>query len=758
MGETMKKLTTYTAVIASVIYLAGCGGGGSNSSQPAADAKTVIKVGNQSAFDFASVSIQNQNGATLYDSQFKCVSQDTNCYINLNQDYNESVTLLFKDASGKLVRAVVVANSPNTYISLYPDATSTGFYLVNRLNKDVVANNGISWEQLNLRIATFFTNYDSPDGTVDNFEEVGLYYSSQLAKGVASEDVFLTAFKQRLLNWDVAQNNELPVAKADLASLYQRFTAFLKSDENPLIPPAYAQETTCGSGLQGFLTITENLASIIPIVGDGIAGVAGIGSSYCDGTDAKLDQIMNQLNQLQDSVNAVDRNLSQLTRFLTDQAANQKTVDFQKLADEAKNLNAQYKRFMLDNNVKTLEEFFVKKGGWEQAISSGGTALQAILRAPYKDSAAGGIYTKTLNTTQYADFNTYLEALKNRCGTLPTSSDENFIVTRQQCNNIILSNSGMLVAAQGLTLPIYKDVYATLNAYKEQAKNSYLLPNGLTSFATAYAEVKESFAKQQSDMVRDYKAKIGTTGYFNAFEGLNSSLISSLVNRECMQSGRDRGDGPAIVGWFAPSTIGKENYIETVCKVGSNSQRIKARYYYNDQGSVVNANDVANVLGVPVAYDYVKNDWPLYNSNANIGSERFTYLSQIHIEAEGMFSYGEGTNSIINQGSVEMKKIYSSPATYDYPLSAVRNSIYVTFPSKDQSAGKIYYHVAKFSFREQRHSVPLVEVYSYLACVAAPCRVDPNTDQWLIFADDNETLDLWKLSNGNFRLGPVGSK
>ncbi len=753
----MKKLTTYTAVIASVIYLAGCGGGGSNSSQPAADAKTVIKVGNQSAFDFASVSIQSQNGATLYESPFKCVSQDTNCYINLNQDYNESVTLLFKDASGKLVRAAVVANSTNSYVSLYPDALSTGIYLVNRLAKDVVANNGISWEGINLRIATFFTNYDSPDGTVDNFEEVGLYFSSQLAKGVTSEDVFLTAFKERLLNWDVAQNDELPVAKANLVSLYQRFTAFLKRDENAFIPMAYAQDTTCGSGLQGFLTITENLASIIPIVGDGIAGVAGIGSSYCDGTDAKLDQIMNQLNQLQDSVNVVDRNLSQLTRFLTDQAANQKTVDFQKLADEAKNLNAQYKRFMLDNNVKTLEEFFAKKGGWEQAISSGGTALQAILHAPYKDSGSGGIYTKTLSATQYADFNTYLEALKNRCGTLPTSSDENFIITRQQCNNIILSNSGMLVAAQGLTLPIYKDVYATLNAYKEQAKNSYLLPNGLTSFATAYAEVKESFAKQQTDMVRDYKAKIGTTGYFNAFDGLNPSLISSLVNRECMQSGKDRANGPAIVGWYAPSTIGKENYIETVCKVGSNSQRIKARYYYNAQGSVVNANDVANVLGVPVAYDYVKNDWSLYKSNDNISSERFVDLSSPYIEAGSMLSYGEGIDPVINQGSAWLNMVSDNPRTYKYYLSSVRHSIYATFPSKDQSAGKIYYHVAKFSFREQRYSGP-DEVYSNLACVAAPCRVDPNTDQWLIFTDDNETLDLWRLSNGNFRLGPVGSK
>ena len=739
-----------STVLLGTIVLTGCGGSGSSSSSPDANAKTIIQVANQSPFDFASVTIQDRNGGTLYESPFKCASQDTNCYINLNQDYNESVTLLFKEASGKLVRAVIVANSPKTYISLYPDAFSTGFYMVNRIANDLAASNGIGWEELNLRIGTFFANYDSPDGTVDPYQEIGLYYTSQLAKGVASEEVFLTEFKQRLLNWDIALNDELPVAGANVASFYQRLYAYLKSDHNPFIQPAFAAGSSCGEGLQGFLTITENLASIIPIVGDGIAGVAGIGSSYCDGTDAKLDQIMSQLNELQDSVNVVDRNLGQMTKFLTDQAANQKTMDFQKLADQAKNLNAVYKRFMLDNNVKTLGEFFVKKGGWKQAIDSGGDVLKAILIAPYEDISKGGLYTKTLGTTQYADFNTYLEALKTRCRSLPTSSDENFIITRQQCNNIILSNSGMLVATQGLTLPIYKDVYATLNAYNEQAKNTYLLPDGLTSFATAYTQIKDSFTKQQSEMVKDYKAKIGTTGYFNAFDGLNQGIIDSLVNRECMQTGRDRANGPAIVGWYAPNTNEKANYIETKCKVGTASKRIKARYNYNDQGSVVNANDVANVLGVPVAYGYVKTGYPLYQDFVNNATRDENVDNKAIVEvAQGiMLGSGDGSpNGVISESIYKM----SNGLYYDIPQNI---SVWAVIPPSDEKSNA---HAARVRIGVYYSN----KVMYGIACVASPCRADPRTREWLVFTDDNKTLDLWNTNTAAgerpiLRLAPVG--
>lgn len=177
-----KKTTLLTLTAAAVISLTGCGGGSSSSSSPDANAKTTIQVANKSQFDFASVAIKSASGQTLYDNAFKCAASDANCYINLNQDINESVTLLFKDGNGRLVRAFTIPKDMSV-TTVYPDAMSTGFYLVNRLASDYFATERISWEEVNLRLATFFSTYDSPDGTLDSYEEVGLYYTKQIVEG-----------------------------------------------------------------------------------------------------------------------------------------------------------------------------------------------------------------------------------------------------------------------------------------------------------------------------------------------------------------------------------------------------------------------------------------------------------------------------------------------------------------------------------------------------------------------------------------------
>lgn len=732
----MKKLIQLSVVMASAIYLTACGGGGSsNNSQPSSDAKTVMKIGNDSPFDYASLVVQSANGTVFYDGQFKCVKTDTHCYLNLTQDINESVTLLFKDPAGKLVSAVVLADVPGTYISLYPSAASTGFYLMSRLARDLKASNNLSWENVNDRVQNFFTNYDSPDGTLDPYEEVGEYYASQLIKGVGSEAAFLSAFEQRLLKWDVALNEELPTNGAQYTNLYQRILAYFKPRQLDLISSAYAQESSCSSMLSTFLTFSENLAGAVPIVGDVVAGAAAIGNSYCDNTDAKLDKIMSQLNDLQNSVDAVDRNVSAIGRFLYDQAANDKTMQFQKHAKAVMDRKSQYDRFLINNNVSSLQDYFAKKGGWDAAIAAGSSALDDLLGTAYKNSSTSNLFEKTLDATRYADFQSYLSALVARCAKQPTSTDENFVMTRQQCNNIIQANSGRLIAAQGMLLPIVKDVYAVLNAYKEKAQNTYQLPTELKSYASAYADIKDAFSRQQTVMVNDYKNKIGEPGYFNAFEGLNAELINSLVSRQCNQSGSGRSNGPAIIGWYQPDTNPKNNYIVTDCKMGSSPDRIVARYYYNDQGSV-NANDVANVLGVPVAYHYVSSDLDLYDSEESVTRESYDQSSYYDIEAPSLIAAGEGNGPVIKP--VGAASLYSKNGVWiGVPLATYR-PVWIVFKSKDAS----YHLVAKFALWVGYQRIN----WSKLSCVAAPCLADRDTKEWLIFHDATpelrETLDL----------------
>jgi len=761
----MNKFLQLTVVITSILYLVGCGGGGgSNNSQPSSDAKTVMKIGNDSPFDYASVTVHSTNGTVnYYDGQFKCVKTDTKCYLNINQDINESVTLLFKDAAGKLVRAVVLADVPGTYISLYPSAMSTGFYLMSRLAGDLKASDNLSWTEVNDRVQNFFTNYDSPDGTLDPYEEVGDYYTSQLIKGVASETAFLSSFEQRLLKWDVAQNDELPKPGAQYANLYERVLAQFKPSESAFIGYVYAQEASCGTGLTTFLNFTENLASIIPVVGDAVSGAAAIGNSYCDNTDAKLDKIIGQLNDLQNSVNVVDKNLIEIKTFVEEAAINNKTAEIQSLAKELQDLSAQYNTFLLSKKETSLQDYFVNVGGWDAAIKDGGSALDNLLGAAYKNRNTKNLFPLITSATSKEDFKTYLNALVGKCESQPTSTTQNFVITRQQCNNFIQANSGRLVAAQGILLPIAKDVYAVLNTYKEQAQRVYLLPSEIASYADAYTNIRNEFNKQQTLMVNDYKSKIGGIGYFNAFAGLNKDLITSLVSRECMQDGKDRANGPAIIGWYQPNTNSKNNYIVTNCKVGSSSNRIVARYYYNDQGSV-NTNDVANVLGVPVAYDYVSSGSPLYNSDANISKENIDGWGTYEIEAPSLLEVGAGSRGVINPGSHELYKVSTGLWTTNGAMS-YPHWILIPSLSKDQTGKPLYHLVAKMYLKTISRERASWYTEASLTCVASPCRVDPGTGEWLIFYDGNselrQTLDLRdtgkKMVHGEgiLRLAPV---
>lgn len=762
---TIKPLLAIS-FFSTLIALSGCGGSSSSSSSYDANSQTNVAFANSSKFNYAQVSIVNSAGKeTLFIDNINCPSGSKNCFINLNTALNAGDSLLFKNASGVMVSAITVAKSSSGYRALSPSAMSTGFYLINRLSSELLSESGIAWNEFNQRTLTFFTNYDSPDGTIDLYEEVGDYYFTRITKAAASERAFLDAFKLRLLNWDVANSNELPNQTSFTAGLYNRFWAFLNKNSFSIVSPAHAQANTCAPGLKVFLSIADNVGSVIPVVGDGISVLTGLASDYCDDTDAKLNKISTQLNNLQNSVESISSKVGKLSAFFSQQEANNKTTEFQQTALDAEDLFNNYQGFLTTNGVRSLQEFFVKQGGWDDGLTKGGARLKYILRQPFKGDTKS-LYISIAETTGFANFNSYLSALKLRCDQLNTSSKDNFITTRQQCNNIILSNSGMLVAAQGLALPIFKDIFTTLATYP-QATNAYVLPSGLTSFASAYKETEAAFSTQQVKMIDDYKGNIGGIGFFNTFAGLDTTLTSNLAKRKCNQSNEaTRKNSPAIIGWYAPTTNDKQNYIETRCNLGSLDEKVKARYYTGDQGSGVDANDVANVLGVPVAAYYVnppaagESPPPLYFKTLGLANrtrietlDRTTnplYLEARTIKAAASFvapTYMR--NDVISPNQLKVSNI-----NYEVPITL--NSIfywYVLIPWQSD-----YYRVARVDIY---NVIPVGVTTGALECIAPPCRVDPATNEWIIFTEDGGTLDL-KPTTRSFNgrkiatLAPVG--
>ena len=741
---TVKSLLVFTLISVSLV-LSGCGG--SDSGTADLNSKTTVAFANDSSFNYAQVSIVDREGReTFVIGDVHCTSGATSCYINPDVTINAGDSLLFKNSNGVMVAAITAADSSSGYTALSPSAMSTGFYLANRLSTELLNESGISWDDFNQRTLTFFTSYDSPDGSADPYEELGDYYASQITKTAASERAFLDALKARLLEWEIVDPNVFPGTRTAAAKSLSKYKTFFANSHFTLISQAHAQEAPCNPVLTKFLSFAGAVGKVIPVVGEGVAGASKLGESYCKGPTADTKLILSQLNALQNSVNQVSSTLAILSKFVFTKEVNIKTKEFQDLATAATQLNSDYQRFLIANKSASLEQFFANAGGWKAGVDKGGLLLQAILNAPYTNDGRG-IYTRITESTANADFDTYLAALSNSCGQLTVSSPDNFLLTRQICNNAILANSGRLVGAQSVSLLIFKDIYATLNKYEADHKNTYFLPSDFTSFATAYSDAKTKFTAQQVAIISKYEATTRTTGegggFFDAFAGLDTTLVGNLVKRQCNQSEESgRRNFPAIIGWYALNTNNQQNYIETSCKVPSKNQRITARYFYNDQGAGATPNNVANVLGVPIAAIYLENDRPLANSPANISSESIDWEPSrpLYLDAPSVNVFGTGSPPI-GDLLVSPTNLPKSPDGGRYSVLRFGEIIWVRVRLGE---GKNSY-VAKIGLTLLKGAEYSRTYYTNLSCLAVPCRVDPNNNDlglWLEGIANGLKLDL----------------
>jgi hypothetical protein len=740
-----------------LIALTGCGGSSSSSYDP--NSQTNVALANTSNFNYAQVSIVNSAGKeTLFIDSINCPSGSTSCYVNLNMALNAGDSLLFKNENGVMVAAITASESSSGYTALSPSAMSTGFYLVNRLSSELLAESGKDWDDVNQRTLNFFSNYDSPDGSADPYEEVGDYYASRITRTAASERAFLDTFKSRLLEWEVVDPTVFPGTQTAAANFISKFKTLFANKSFTLIASAYAQDSPCNGALKTFLTIAGAIGKVIPVVGEGIAGAGKLGESYCKGSGADYKAVLSQLNDLQNSINQVSKTIATLSTFIFEAQVNNKIDEFRILATDARNSDKDYREFLINNKSTSLEQFFTNAGGWQAGLTKGGAALDKILSSPHNANGTG-MYTRITQSTGLANFDSYLSALSNRCRQLTVSSNDNFLITRQRCNNAILANSGNLVAVQTIVLPIFKDIYATLNKYKADAANTYLIPADFTSYASAYNDARNKFTAQQVAMISAYAAATGTTisseggGFFDAFAGLNTTLVGSLAVRQCNQSEEPgRRNSPAIVGWFATDSTadGKNNFIETACRIPSTNQRISARYYYNNNNDGVNGPrlyDVKNILGVPVAAAYVSSSdtWPLDKSLANRSSETYGYGDSRNVFVE--FPSARAIGKFAN-GDLVSPSITPVANLYTFPQEA----LYAIVPS-----GGKYFHVVRAWLYTVQGGGQLV---GSIDCLAAPCRVDAG-GEWIIFEDDNKTLDMrdtLRIKDGRkvLRIGPVG--
>lgn len=762
-----KHQVTYTLpALLAAISITGCmvendKTGGS----PSADTKVTFVIGNTSNQNYARAVLRDNSGNTIFDKDINCRANQTDCMIFLSSEVKQPSTLIVEDSNRRMIRAFQYPDALLSYNSAYPTPLSTGLYLAKQLIKKNLEKDGIDWDEANSRLANFFKNYDSPDGTVDFYEELGDYYAKQIATSGITEKEFLETLKKRLENWDVAKPEELPKPqqRAEISVGKKSATGFDAplSGKEALTRPAQAQSVEgCGAGVETFLTIAGGIGGSFPIVGDVVSAVFGVAKDSCDTTGVKLDEITSKLVTLQQSVETIGGEVAKIKALQEMSEINTETTKFQNFYKDASKSIADYKTFLAVKGVSSLEEYFKKEGGWKQGMDKGGTLL--------KKNVLSEMSVLINNSEQFerATFDTYLQALKNRCEELSWAQTTNFVAVRQFCNNNIVTNTAMFLGTESALMPMYKDIFATLSKYNNEAVLDFPYPlTEITSYAQATQKVGDKFKEQQKKLVDRFKANIPiekqaeSSGLYNAYADLSPELIKSLKRAECRQSGRGRNTYPAITGWFAPTTQTKDRYITTQCPIlGTRGARVNAKYDYESQGT-----DPVVVLGVPVAKKFVNEGTGTgWGSNVSIYHNHLYDLSNAIFEAPSVSFISTaqtapaGYIGVVDEpGADRLHPISGKPGKYYAERSHAKRSDSTTWMlvSHKDPSGEGFVDVAKFILSTYQTSQSGYAWRGHLACVTPSCSV-VEKNQWLKF-ENGSTLDARVLTRKTSDNKPI---
>lgn len=776
MNNPHPKTLVALAIALGTLTVAGCGESTSTNqatlSAPPADTKIMISIGNETNQTFVRAVLLDQNGHSIKNQDIDCKPSASGCMMFLPNDVQQATTLIVQDKQGHMVGAFRFPNKLQSYNAAYPNSLTTGIYLTNRLVRDYLLKDGISWPDARQKLEIFFSDYDSPDGSADLFEEMGDYYAKRMATNPTSENEFLETLKKRLMNGDVAKPEELPTkprkqAGLDLGNnLANTFHHFKMVNISP-ISSAHAQQPSegCPSAVQTYLSWVSNMGGTIPVVGDAVAGVAGFAGELCQpDTNAKLDKILAQLTTLTKQVDEVAKNLGVLKDFTEDAAINNETLAFQKIEKSAREDVIRYQNYLRTHKVKSLEEYIKD---WDTAIA-GNDELLTILKAP------NTTLVSMKGLTKNATFNTYIQALNNRCGSLQQNRPSvNFVNIRQGCNNNIVYNTALLAGTQQMMSPMLTDIYKVLAKFNNDPKvgpnkvyNKIGYPSGIVSdYNQATPQIRTFYNNELGDLVKKMQADVGhdQKGFFNLYKELNTKLKDSLVARNCNGYG-GRKNFPAISGWYLPTFDNKDNYIVTECRMITFPERrdgpVKARYFYGNQGSNIDQNDVANVLGVPVAMHYVTSLQP-YNKMWDQES-----ISSGVFEAPYLVAFNNEKNAgqqsgLLPKGVVPNKQTQLG----DYVLTRVpdQSGYYrVTRPASNPGSVAMGHTWLSFKDKQEFRYVTLFETFSggfggRLTCVTSDCH-GPVTDEWLTFkrpGESNFIVDLSLRPSGRIQLGPL---
>ena len=611
----MKKLNLQSKLtglaLSFAILMTACSGGSSSSSTAPQNTTFTLSVSNKTDVDFTEISIEDGfTGRVLYSGRFNCIANQVGCVLfYTGSEFSGPVVLTFKDQYGHIVAAYDTPTAPGSYLAAEVSLWSTGVYLFDALSRRNATIADMSQAEIESRL-DLFTRNSLRKNTVshdDNYVDLAMYYVHKIQMGPLSLNDFLDGLAQRLINFEVADISEFSIAANRTAStaITQGFKTALNSSFDFLksfkfISVAQAQNTSCSSDTVAFLTLSGSVAggvtNAFPLAGTVLSTVSALAMNSCTNIASELNTIINQLASLQNSLDNLQNRMGVLTNFL---ASSQISTNIQEFSDATSNLTQLSKNYQLiltNNNVKSLTEYVKLRGG------DGADALAITLQ---KDGYNSRLEDLIIRTGETVDKNYLLQVdrLTSQTDALISALDllcndpgpgSSIVKQRIQCNLVIATTTAKLIAAQTMAYKLSSETYDLLEAYPSEATRfGYDLSR---SAAQNKAELLDKNKAQLNELISKYRNAAqnddGSSGYYNVFNGISSSLQTKMAQNNCKY---DVSGSPAISEWYRS---GRDEYIETLCK--DNQTPIKARYFLKIGDASVNSDSVANVLGVLV--------------------------------------------------------------------------------------------------------------------------------------------------------------
>lgn len=555
-------------------------------------------IENQSNSTINSVNILDKNGKLVYNNTFSCgLDQKCNLVIK-NVTLTADLTMKFYDAKKQLVSAYLMSNKPMALNSMILDDKWLGLYAFNQMVKVTKKKP----QELNTQLIKFFNGYSSPDGTLDIFEELGLYFVAQ--QGGVNENTFYASLNKRLAN-----NQPLLVNKS--AKKKKSLGAPVRSTQSD------SPSGVCDPAVQSTFSYINQISGFIPVVGDGVAAIFGIGeqimSDACPSGDAwisnKFDEIDNKLKQFDQELKSLNYRISELYKYvdsnITENSVLQMDSDYSQLVSNYFNVYTSLA------SGSSLVSYVAKTNGLKKSMANSPQLQSLLSKIPVQLNS----FDKLLSNAQLTKMKASLD---NVCKNANTTSGD-IIAERTKCN---IATTRVLFTIDSSALRLKPMVIDEINVIAAAIKS------GNVDAAWLQANVGQKFTYDgQSydwDKAADAAAKaidtkvkfinetfVGASGekLYKPLEGLSPTLQTSMINAQCAS-----GNLPAIKAWHTSDDTGKNPYVITECGDGSGGTII-SKYYYDKRGTTEVDDKVVNAMGVLVPDRFFHGD-----NNNNYGS------------------------------------------------------------------------------------------------------------------------------------------